>query len=125
MAEQSPGQLPGDVIVQLKMRKHQKFNRQGNDLHMTIKISLKEALLGFKRKISHLDGHAVELEVQQPSVAYQVFRIENEGMPHKDDPTLFGHLFVKVEVAMPKRLSSDQKALVEKLFPERLLHEEL
>lgn len=47
-AEQSPGQLPGDVVVKLKMRKHTKFERKGNDLHMDAKITLKEALLGFK-----------------------------------------------------------------------------
>merc|ERR1719326_1510643 len=61
MAEQSPGQLPGDVILELSQKPHRKFTRKGNDLHMTMKISLKEALLGFTRQIAHLDEHSVKL----------------------------------------------------------------
>mmetsp|Transcript_4414 Transcript_4414/g.5638 ORF Transcript_4414/g.5638 Transcript_4414/m.5638 type:complete len:483 (+) Transcript_4414:87-1535(+) len=58
-SEQSPGQVPGDVIMTLKTKKHHLFTREGNDLHMTLSISLKEALLGFSKTINHLDNHEV------------------------------------------------------------------
>ena len=44
-SERRPGQIPGDVHVVLKERKHHTFRREGNDLHMTMKLTLKEALL--------------------------------------------------------------------------------
>ena len=44
-SERRPGQIPGDVHVVLKERKHHTFRRDGNDLHMTMKLTLKEALL--------------------------------------------------------------------------------
>ncbi|CAD7923425.1 unnamed protein product [Amoebophrya sp. A120] len=116
MAEQSPGQLPGDVILILQQRPHNRFERKGNNLHISTKISLKEAMLGFKRKISHLDGHTVNFETSDTTQPFQVFKIKGEGMPHKDDPTQFGNLFVKVEVEMPKRLTSNQKQLAQQLF---------
>lgn len=126
MAEQTPGKLPGDVICVLECKKHDKFSRQGNNLHMDIKITLKEALLGFERTIYHLDGHTVELSTTTPTSPFQVFQIKEEGMPFRDDNTQYGHLYVKAEVVMPTRLTSAQKSLVEELFKnERKQKEEL
>lgn len=117
--EQSPGELPGDVTIHLNMRKHHKFTRKHNDLHMDLKISLKEALLGFEREIEHLDGHMVTVSHDKPTQPYQVFKIADEGMPFRNDPTRFGKLYVRVEVEFPKReLSAEQKAGVEKMFGE-------
>ena len=53
-------------------------------------------------------------EITKPG---QVFRINDEGMPHRDDPTNFGRLDVKMEVVMPKKLTEEQRDLVNKLFP--------
>ena len=58
---QTPGKVPGDVIFVLKQRQDDPsgFRRSGDDLEMTHKISLEEALLGFETEITHLDGHKV------------------------------------------------------------------
>ncbi len=40
-SEQTPGQVPGDVIVLMRQKQHELFTRKGNDLHMTMEISLK------------------------------------------------------------------------------------
>lgn len=87
MAEQSPGQLPGDVVIVLQQQKHRKFERKANDLHMTMKLSLQEALLGFTRKITHLDEHIVTVSHDGITAPFQVYRVESEGMPYRDDPT--------------------------------------
>ncbi len=55
-AEQAPNIIPGDVIVKLKTKKHAVFTRRGDDLLMSQSITLKEALVGFKRRVVHLDG---------------------------------------------------------------------
>ncbi len=54
------GVTPGNVVFKLRERQgHPRFRREGNDLHHTMHISLKEALLGFRKSILHLDGREV------------------------------------------------------------------
>ena len=53
------GVTPGNVIFKLKQVPHPRFKREGNDLHMTMHISLREALLGFSKTFQHLEGRQV------------------------------------------------------------------
>ena len=56
------GVTPGNVIFKLKEQpNHPRFRREGNDLHHTMHITLKEALLGFRKSILHLDGRLVRV----------------------------------------------------------------
>lgn len=52
----------GDVIAQIVEIPHPVFERKGNDLKMKIEITLEEALLGFTKEITHLDGHIVTID---------------------------------------------------------------
>ena len=71
-SEQTPGKIPGNVIVKLKAAKHAVFKRVGDDLHMSMTISLRDALLGFSRTIRHLDGHDVTISSDRISSHGQV-----------------------------------------------------
>lgn len=116
MAEQRPGMIPGGVVFTLKTAKHGKFERRGDDLHVAIRVTLREALLGFQQTIRHLDGHKVEIGTESVTRPFQVLRIKGEGMPQRDDPASFGDLYVKVEVLLPAELTEDQKQAVEGMF---------
>ena len=50
-----------DLIFQIVQLPHPFFTRKGNDLYCTISITLQEALLGFKKKVKHLDNHYVKI----------------------------------------------------------------
>jgi len=114
MSEQTPGQVPGDVIMTLKQKGHKTFKRDGKDLHMNLSITLKEALLGFSKTISHLDGHDVEIASKKITKPEQVKRLKGEGMPIHGVPSEFGDLLVKITVKMPTELTAEQqKALAE------------
>ncbi len=124
MGDQRPQVLPGDVLAVLQVRSHRKFRRGSprrgespNDLYMTLKISLREGLLGFKRTIKHLDGRDVEVEHADPVSPGETFKVNNEGMPHKGDATQFGDLFLEVEIQMPGKLSVAQRNLLDEAFP--------
>jgi DnaJ-class molecular chaperone len=54
--------MPGDLIFKLVQEPHPFFTRKGDDLHMDLKITLKESILGFKKRVRHLDNHYVEIE---------------------------------------------------------------
>jgi len=117
MGEQKPGVVPGNVVFTVKMTKHAEFQRAGHDLHMKLEISLQEALLGFNRTIKHLDDHTAELSTTDMTAHNQVYKIEGEGMPHRDDPSTFGALFVTIAVKFPdQKLTEDERSLLHKLF---------
>lgn len=87
-------------------------------MNIDIFISLKEALLGFKREVKHLDDHIVIVSrdgVTQPGF---VIKINKEGMPihQKGDK---GDLYVKVNVLMPSELTEKQKEIAKVLFEKR------
>ena len=70
-------------------------------------ITLEEALLGFKKKITHLDGRVIEVssedgEIIQP-FSWKI--IEDEGMPVHGQPSTKGELHVKFTITFPKELS--------------------
>lgn len=116
MAEQKPGQLPGSVIFTLETKKHPKFERRGDDLHMNLKVTLQEALLGWTQKVRHMDGHLLEVGTTSVTRPFQVFKVAGEGMPLRDDPASFGNLFVRVEVIFPTTLTPQQQDAARLLF---------
>ncbi|XP_066314310.1 dnaJ protein ERDJ3B-like [Miscanthus floridulus] len=52
---------PGDLKFKIRTAWHERFRREGNDLHTTVEISVSEALVGFEKNVKHLDNHAVEI----------------------------------------------------------------
>merc|ERR1719251_299327 len=56
MADEHPDADAGDVVFVLKQQEHAEFKRKGADLFVERKISLVEALCGFKMQLTHLDG---------------------------------------------------------------------
>ena len=55
---------PGDVVFNIKQQKHDTFTRVGSDLYTTLKVSLKDVLNGFNRKIKTISGK--EIVVTKP-----------------------------------------------------------
>jgi DnaJ-class molecular chaperone len=80
-ADEAPGQEPGDILMRIVQSPDNSLTREGDDLHMTQKINLKEALLGFEKSFKHLDGHVVELSSTNIIKPFQVIKIKGEGMP--------------------------------------------
>jgi DnaJ-class molecular chaperone len=113
---QTPGRIPGNVVLKLKTARHAVFRRDGNDLHMIMKISLRAALLGFERTIRHLDGRDVVIRNDAISTHGQVLTIKGEGMPIHGVPSEFGVLRVTLAVEMPRELSPAERAFVESHF---------
>jgi DnaJ-class molecular chaperone len=75
-----------------------------------------QALLGFTRNLTHLDGHVVQLVrengVTQPGY---VQTIKGEGMPLFERPTSYGDLFVEYNVVIPTHLSKETRRGASKL----------
>jgi DnaJ-class molecular chaperone len=87
---------PGDLIFKIKTLPHKTFTRQGNDLHMTTRITLLQALVGFSIEFEHLDGHKVTLartDVTPPGTFLQLndsdaFQVLYKASPTKECPNM-------------------------------------
>merc|ERR1719343_492199 len=62
MADEHPDADTGDVVFVLKQQEHAEFKRKGADLFIERKISLVEALCGFKMELTHLDGRKLLIQ---------------------------------------------------------------
>ena len=116
-SEQNPDWFPGDIIFILKVRNHSRFTRRGNDLLSNVRLTLREALLGYSKQISHLDGHVVQIDYKGVTQPGSTRTVSGEGMPHHDMPSNKGDLFVTFIVDLPSKLTPDQEELVKKLLP--------
>jgi len=112
MGEQTPGKIPGDIIFIIKEQPNKMFRRNGSDLEMTVDITLREALLGFNKEFSHLDGHIFEVTANTVSIPDQVLVLKGQGMPVHEFPSEYGNLKVKLNVVFPRKLTDKQTAAI-------------
>ncbi|KAL1507252.1 hypothetical protein AB1Y20_008101 [Prymnesium parvum] len=115
-SEQTPGRIPGNVVLKLQANPHAVFKRVGNDLFMVLTISLKQALLGFEKEIRHLDGHPVKIVNRAISSPGQVIVVQGEGMPLHGVPSEFGNLHVELKVQMPEAITAEEREFVASHF---------
>ncbi|CAG8741809.1 17350_t:CDS:2 [Racocetra persica] len=104
-----------DIVVVVDEKPHPIFTRDSDDLRTVIKISLLEALVGFKKQIQTLDGRPLNISSSSVIRPGQEQRVPNEGMPTKD-PNKKGDLIVKYEVMFPSRLTEDKKKELRKIL---------
>jgi len=115
--EQNPEWFPGDIVFSLRVKNHYRFERQGNDLHATVRLTLRESLLGYSKEITHLDGHIVKIEHEGITQPQSEKIIEDEGMPMTEMNSHRGKLIVKFVVDYPEKLTTEQQNLIKQLLP--------
>ena len=98
---------PGDVYLTLHQHPHNLFKRQKNDLLVNLDISLKDAILGFDRKIKHLDGHEVQVVGDYNVQDGEEIRIEGEGMPVRGEFDTYGDMIAKLNIKFPNKYSAE------------------
>lgn len=112
---EKPGVIPADLVFIIDEKPHKVFTRDGNDLVVTQKISLAEALSGFTVRLTTLDGRTLTIPIN--NVIYPNYEevVPGEGMPLPKDPSKKGNLRIKFDIKFPTRLTPEQKAGIKKL----------
>jgi len=105
------GGRAGDVYVLVRVRPDQRFVREGNDVFSQIDLTIVEATLGATRTVETLDG-PVELEFGPGTQPGQVKVLRGKGMPVLQGFGRGDHR-VLVNVSVPRRLSPEQRRLLE------------
>jgi len=106
------GPSGSDLFLVVQVKDHERFERKGNDLHTTAKVSVFTAILGGEAEVETMAGK-VKLTIPAGTQSEQVFRLAGRGMPHLKSPSTKGDLFVRLKVEIPRYLSSKQRELLE------------
>ena len=100
----------GDLYVQISVREHAIFKRDGNDLYCEVPISFSTAALGGELDVPTLDGR-VKLKVPAESQSGKLFRLRGKGVKSVRGAQV-GDLLCKIMVETPVNLTSKQKELL-------------
>jgi len=107
------GGPPGDLYVVIFVREHAFFQRDGNNLHCSVPLPFTTLALGADIRVPGIEGEHV-VKVPESTQTGTTFRLRGKGMP---DVSGRGHgdLMVTVQAVTPKKLTKDQKKLLEQL----------
>jgi curved DNA-binding protein len=103
-----------DLYLLIHVADDPNFERKGNHLYADVDVDLYKAVLGGEVPVRTLGGN-IMLTIPPGTQPGQSIRLSGQGMPHLRDPQKRGDLFVRVRVKIPRRLTSEQKELFEKL----------
>ena len=103
----------GDVFVQVRVKAQSGIERDGDDLHTAVELTMTQAALGASLSVP---GPAGEIEVEIPAGTQpgDVRVLRGKGMPSLEERRR-GNLHVHARVHVPRKLDDEQRALVEKL----------
>lgn len=114
------GAEPGDLFILTNVGKHKFLERKGDNIYISVPISVPEAALGTRIEVPTVEGKA-QLKIPAGTESGQKFRLRERGFPSLRNPTLRGDQFVEVKIMLPRVISEETKEVLrqfEKLNPE-------
>jgi molecular chaperone DnaJ len=107
------GGPPGDLYVVIHVQEHPFFQREGNDLYCEIPLNFPTLAMGGEIRIPTLDG-TEPFDVPEGTQSGTIFRVRGRGMPDVSGRGR-GDLLVTVKVITPKKVTKEQRKLLEQL----------
>lgn len=106
------GGPPGDLYVEIRLKKHAIFERDGDDLHCEVPLPFATAALGGKLEVPTLGGKG-EITIPEGTQSGKVFRLRSKGIKGVRS-SYPGDLYCHVFIETPVKLKEDQKELLRK-----------
>lgn len=106
------GSPPGDLYVDVRVREHEIFQRDGDDLHCDVPIRISQAALGDSIRVPTLEGE-VELRIPAETQTGKLFRLRDRGVKSVRSRKP-GDLYCRAVVETPVNLTNEQRELLEK-----------
>ncbi|XP_071723488.1 uncharacterized protein [Rutidosis leptorrhynchoides] len=103
-------QLPADLLFIIDEKPHDIYKRDGNDLVITRKVNLAEAIGGTTVNLTTLDSRDLSIPVTDIISPGYELAVAMEGMPITKEPGNRGNLRIKFEIQFPTKLTAEQKA---------------
>jgi molecular chaperone DnaJ len=108
------GGPPGDLYVVVQVQDHPFFRRDGNDLYCELPVAFTTLALGGEIQVPSLLADPDTLKVSEGTAAGTTLRLRGKGMPDVSGRGR-GDLYVSVQVAVPKKLTREQRQLLEQV----------
>lgn len=102
----------GDIFVEFIVKDDPLFERDNNDLYMTLPINVAEAALGSEKEVPTLDGTII-LTIPGLSQTGDKLRVKGRGVPYSSNKR--GDLYIVLDVVMPDKLDRKQRKLFEEI----------
>lgn len=109
--DEVPGGRNGDLIIRVRVKEHQLFEREGKNIHMRLSVSMVDAALGTVLDVPTLDGKE-RVRINSGSQPNEVIKIRGKGVSHVRSRGK-GDMFVHLAITVPKKLNRRQKQLLE------------
>ena len=107
------GAPAGDLFIITNVGKHKYFTRKGDNIYVTVPVTVPEAALGAKIEVPTVEGKA-QLRIPPGTQSGQKFRLRDKGAPSLRNPSARGDQFVEVQVTLPKVISEETKDLLKR-----------
>ena len=107
----------GDLYVEVHVKNHKIFERDGDDLILDGYITYPQAVLGGSIKVPTIEGKEIEVTIPKGTQFGEVLKMQGCGMP-KLGKKGFGDLLIRVQIEVPKKPTARQKELLEELAKE-------
>ena len=109
----SNGGPPGDLYIEIRLKKHDLFERDGDDLHCSMPISFTTAALGGEIEVPTLAGKAA-IDIPEGTQAGKQFRLRGKGIKGVRS-SYPGDLYCHITVETPVKLTEHQRKLLKEL----------
>jgi molecular chaperone DnaJ len=110
---------PGDLFLIVKVGTHPVFTRVGDDIHVTVPVTVAEAALGAKIDVPTIDTHdgggRTQLKIPPGTQAGQKLRLREKGVPSASREGVRGDEIVEVKVVVPKVQDERSKEILREL----------
>lgn len=100
---------PGSLVIKIKVKPHEYFTRIQKHITIHMPITITQALLGTTIKVPTIHGQAVEVKVPRLTKDGTQFVVKNQGIDKQ------GHMRVITRIDIPKKLSDEEKKILEQL----------
>ena len=107
------GGPPGDLYIEIRLKKHEIFEREGDDLHCVVPVSMSTAALGGEINVPTLKG-AAAIDIPEGTQSGKQFRLRGKGIKGVR-ASYPGDLYCHVRVETPVKLTEHQRKLVKEL----------
>jgi molecular chaperone DnaJ len=112
---EAPGNgISGDLLVAIEEKSHDTLQREGDNLHYDLYISISDAVLGTSKEIDTVNGK-VRIKIEQGVQSGKILRLRNKGIPSINSYGT-GDLLVHINVWTPKTLNKEQKEFFKKMI---------
>jgi molecular chaperone DnaJ len=105
----------GDLVVSIKVKTHPVFSRDGDNVRVTVPVTIAEAILGATISVPLLGEAPVKLKVAPGTPNGRALRVKGKGVQR---PGKEGDLLATVEIAVPSHVNDKAKALIEQFDQE-------